>query len=121
MENKKFLGYYTISYSHSGFQNGNLEIFPVYGMKQEIFPVYASEPKKFPVYGKEIGIFPVYVMKSGNFSSLRNKNLNFVPDFRNRVQEIRRKQISRIIPFPKLIFFPDENEINLIFNEFKVA
>ena len=78
MENKKFLGYYTISYSHSGFQNGNLEIFQVYGMKQEIFSVYASEPKKFLVYGKEIGIFPVYVMKSGNFSSLRNKNLNFL-------------------------------------------
>jgi len=67
MENKKFLGYYTNSYSHSGFQNGNLEIFPVYGMKQEIFPVYASEPKK--ISGLWNG--------NWNFSGLRNEIRKF--------------------------------------------
>ena len=53
MENKKLLGCYTNSYSHSGFHNGNLEIFPD----------YASDPKTFPGLRNGNWNFPVYIMK----------------------------------------------------------
>ena len=34
-------------FGHSGFQNVNLEVFPVYGMEPGHFPVYVTEPENF--------------------------------------------------------------------------
>ena len=59
MENKKFWVYNTNSYRNSGFQNVNLEVFPVYGMEPGYFPVYIMEPGNFPVYWMKPGNFPV--------------------------------------------------------------
>ena len=70
MKNKKFWVYYTNLFSHTGLQNGNLELFPVYRMESCNFPVYVTEHGHFSGLRKGNSNFPTYEMKPGNFSGI---------------------------------------------------